>query len=117
MTKKKSRNTASSAKQPSPSPKRGRWPFVVLAIVLVVAAAAAAVLLLQSAKQPATGALTGTSAPAGAGRPQLVVDQEQIDFGSVPVNKMVKASFKLTNAGDTPLTLSVPPVAQVVEGC
>ena len=89
---------------------------MILAIVLV-AAVAAAILLLQSAKQPAIGASTATSAPAGTGRPQLVVDQEQIDFGSVPVNKMVKASFKLTNAGDTPLTLSVPPVAQVVEGC
>ena len=116
MTKKKSQNTASAAKQPSPPPQRSRWPFVILAIVLV-AAVAAAILLLQSAKQPAIGASTATSAPAGTGRPQLVVDQEQIDFGSVPVNKMVKASFKLTNAGDTPLTLSVPPVAQVVEGC
>ena len=110
MTKNKSRNTASSANQPSQPPQGGRWPFVVLAILLVVAAAAA-ILLLQSAKQPTTGALTGTSAPAGAVRPQLVVDQKQIDFGSVPVDKMVKASFKLTNAGDTPLTLSVPPVA------
>lgn len=116
MTKKKSKSTASTAKQPSPPLQRGRWLFVVLTIILVVAAAAA-ILLLQSAKQPATGASTDTSAPAGAGHPQLVVDQEQIDFGSVPVDKMVKASFKLTNAGDTPLTLSVPPVAQVVEGC
>ena len=116
MTKNKSRNTAPSANQPSPPRQGGRWPFVVLAIVVIVAAAAA-ILLLQSAQQPATGASTGSSAPAGAGRPQLVVDQKQIDFGSVPVNKMVKASFKLTNAGDTPLTLSVPPVAHVVEGC
>lgn len=116
MTKKKSQNTTSTAKHPPPPRLRGRWPFVVLAIVMVVAVAAA-VLLLQSAKQPAIGASTDTSAPAGAGRPQLVVDQEQIDFGAVPVNKMVKASFKLTNAGDTPLTLSVPQVAQVVEGC
>ena len=90
MTKKKSQNTASAAKQPSPPPQRSRWPFVILAIVLV-AAVAAAILLLQSAKQPAIGASTATSAPAGTGRPQLVVDQEQIDFGSVPVNKMVKA--------------------------
>ena len=116
MTKKKSQNTASTAKHPPPPRLRGRWPFVVLAIVMVVAVAAA-VLLLQSAKQPATGASTGTSGLPGAGRPQLVVDQEQIDFGSVPVDKMVKASFKLTNAGDEPLTISAPPVAEVVEGC
>lgn len=56
-------------------------------------------------------------APTGAGRPQLVVDRDRIDFGSVPVNQMVEASFKLSNAGDQPLTLSVPPVAKVVEGC
>ena len=116
MTKKKSQNSASTAKHPAPPPQRGRLPFVVLAIVLLVAAAAA-ILLLQSTKQLSTDTPTSSGALAGAGHPQLVVDQEQIDFGSVPVNKMVKASFKLTNAGDTPLTLSVPPVAQVIEGC
>jgi hypothetical protein len=53
----------------------------------------------------------------GAARPQLVVDQDRIDFGAVPVCQMVEASFKLTNAGDQPLTLAVPPVAKVAEGC
>jgi hypothetical protein len=52
-----------------------------------------------------------------AGRPRLVVDQDRIDVGSVPVNQVVKASFTVTNSGDASLTLAVPPVARVVEGC
>lgn len=52
-----------------------------------------------------------------AGSPNLEIDQEHIDFGDVPVNKMVRASFKLSNSGDEPLLISYSPLAQVVEGC
>jgi hypothetical protein len=89
---------------------RNRGPVGALAIGLFLVGVVA-VLLLQSPKPPAPSTATG------AGQPQLVVDQDRIDFGAVPVNQMVKASFKLTNAGNQPLTLTVPPVAKVVEGC
>ena len=52
-----------------------------------------------------------------SGSPRLQVDQELIDFGDVPVGKMVMASFNLSNTGDQPLTFSHPPVPTVVEGC
>lgn len=90
--------------------QRSRLPAVMVASALLVAAVTA-ILLLQSARQP----VADTS--IGAGRPELVVDQERIDFGAVPVDQMVKASFKLSNSGDKPLILSVPALAQVVEGC
>jgi hypothetical protein len=47
----------------------------------------------------------------------LHVDQELIDFGDVPVGRMVTASFNLSNTGDQPLVFSHPPVPTVVEGC
>jgi hypothetical protein len=47
----------------------------------------------------------------------LQVDRELIDFGAVPVGKMVSASFVLSNTGDQTLTLSHPPVPEVLEGC
>jgi hypothetical protein len=51
------------------------------------------------------------------GSPRLHIDQELIDFGEVSVGKMVKASFVLSNTGDEALTISHPPVPQVLEGC
>ncbi len=51
------------------------------------------------------------------GVPNLQVDQTAIDFGDVPINQMVKASFKLSNTGDGALNVVVPNVPEVVEGC
>jgi hypothetical protein len=56
-------------------------------------------------------------AAGAAGTPNLVVDQTAIDFGDVPVNKLVKASFMVSNTGDGPLSLGVPPVPEVLDGC
>ena len=50
------------------------------------------------------------------GGPHLTVDRERIDFGNVPVNKMVRADFQLSNTGDRQLTMNISPV-RVVEGC
>ncbi len=52
-----------------------------------------------------------------AGKPKLAVDQEKIDFGRVPLNKPVKATFKLTDTGDKPLTLNGTPEISVLKGC
>jgi hypothetical protein len=51
------------------------------------------------------------------GTPNLVVDQTTIDFGDVKVNRMVEASFKLSNTGDKAVSLVVPPAPEVIEGC
>lgn len=54
---------------------------------------------------------------AGSGAPRLQLDREQVDFGDQHFNNPVRASFKITNTGDGALTLNVPKVATVVEGC
>jgi hypothetical protein len=51
------------------------------------------------------------------GAPALKVDQEKIDFGDVPLNQTVTATFQLTNVGDETLRFSDKPYIEVVEGC
>ncbi len=86
-------------------------PVFVVGGILVVAVAGLLFARSQStANQPAVPVTV-------QGSPRLQVDQELIDFGQVPVGKMVTASFTLSNAGDQPLVFSHPPVPTVVEGC
>ena len=61
----------------------------------------------QQAAQPAQG-VEG---------PRLAVDQEKIDFGQVPVERMVAATFELRNTGDRPLQILSEPQVTVKEGC
>ncbi len=49
--------------------------------------------------------------------PHLTVDRERIDFGRVPLDKSVRAEFKVTNTGDRPLTLDASAPVQVLQGC
>jgi hypothetical protein len=59
-----------------------------------------------------------TGSPAlVTGQPKLTLDREQINFGKVPLDKPVKAAFKLTNVGDQPLQILNQPVVEVKQGC
>jgi hypothetical protein len=61
---------------------------------------------------------SGTSSPAQVtGQAKLAVDREQIDFGKVPLDKPIKATFVLSNIGDQPLALQGMPVVEVKQGC
>jgi len=61
---------------------------------------------------------SGTSVPAQvSGKPSLAVDREQIDFGKVPLDIPVKATFKLSNVGDQPLQIVGQPLVEVKQGC
>ena len=61
---------------------------------------------------------SASSSPAQAtGQPKLAVDREQIDFGKVPLDIPVKATFKLSNVGDQPLQILNQPVVEVKQGC
>lgn len=92
-------------------PQRNLLPWVLVGGIVVLIAAAIAIFAGQSGPdQPTTPAKV-------TGSPRLEVDNDRIDFGDLPLGKTVKASFKLTNIGDEPLTISVPSVAEVVEGC
>ncbi len=60
---------------------------------------------------------SGAAGPAVLTSPKLVVDRDVIDFGQVPFNKRVQASFKLSNAGGKPLQIVGEPRVEVVKGC
>jgi hypothetical protein len=49
--------------------------------------------------------------------PRLAVNQERVDVGAQPFNKMVRAEFTLTNEGDRPLQLDASSPVRVLEGC
>jgi hypothetical protein len=58
-----------------------------------------------------------SAAASDGGAPKLVVDQEKIDFGDVPMNKTVTATFKIKNEGTGTLVFSAAPYIEVKEGC
>jgi hypothetical protein len=61
---------------------------------------------------------SGAGSPAQVtGQPKLALDREQIDFGKVPLDKTIKATFKLSNVGDQPLQILNQPVVEVKQGC
>jgi hypothetical protein len=65
-----------------------------------------------NSSSPQTG-----GAPLVTGSPKLSVDRDSIDFGKVPLDIPVKATFKLKNVGDQPLTIKGEPRVEVVRGC
>lgn len=63
---------------------------------------------------------SGAAAPAAVrvtGKAKLAVDRDSIDFGRLPLDKPVEATFKLTNDGDKPLTVAGTPQVEAVKGC
>jgi hypothetical protein len=114
VSKSKSRkpNSARANLQRSPAPPGGNQSWLVwVGLAVVGLVAIVAVLAWQTSRSAAPDvASTG-------GAPKLQVDQTSIDFGDVPVNKQVKASFTLRNAGDQALVISHSPTAELLEGC
>jgi hypothetical protein len=55
--------------------------------------------------------------PTFRGGARLAVDQDLIDLGAQPYNRVVEARFQLKNVGDRPLQLPASPPVDVVEGC
>jgi len=51
------------------------------------------------------------------GVPNLVADQQEINFGDVKLGQPVQASFKLTNTGTGTLRFNQEPYIEVREGC
>ncbi len=111
-SKKHKSNSAKANPQRLATPPAGNRSWLVWASLVVVGLLA---IVAGLAGQASRSAAPDTA--SGGGAPNLQIDQTSIDFGDVPVNQMVKASFKLSNAGDGALTISHPPVPEVVEGC
>ena len=85
--------------------------------------ALAGVLLMMIGLLTACAPVPGRE-PAGAGsptkitgQPRLSVGRTQVDFGKVPMDKMVKATFIVTNIGDKPLQIVGEPTIKVAKGC
>lgn len=112
QSKTRESNPAKANPQRSPSPPGGKRSWLVwVGLAVVGLLAVVAVLAWQTGNSAAPD-----TADAG-GTPKLQVDQTSIDFGDVPVNKRVKASFTLRNAGDQSLVISHSPTAELLEGC
>lgn len=93
-------------------PKRNSLPYVLAGGALLVIVIG--VVLLANLGRGSSG----SASPAQvAGRPSLAVDRQQIDFGKVPLDIPVKASFRLSNVGDQPLQILNQPVVEVKQGC
>lgn len=96
----------------SPPARRTPWPmFVGGAAVLLL------VLGIVLVMRPSAPAANTTNATPAADAPRLVVDRQQIDFGQVPLDIPVKATFQLSNAGGQPLQIVSQPVVEVRQGC
>lgn len=95
----------------APAPRRTPWPLFVGAAALVLIIFGVVVLMRPE------GETASPSSPQTAGVPQLTVDRELIDFGEVPVEKVVKVTFLLQNTGGETLNILNQPQVRVVEGC
>ena len=108
----KANQVPQSRKVKTSPPKRSRLPLYVAGGALL--AIVIGVVLLSSLG----GGASGTGSPAQvSGQPKLAVDREQIDFGKVPLDVPVKATFKLSNIGEQPLQIVNQPVVEVKQGC
>jgi hypothetical protein len=87
-------------------------PFYAMFSVLIVMVG------LLAACESAGQAPSANNAPTKVtGQPRLSVDRTQVDFGKVPMDKMVKATFIVTNVGDKPLQIIGEPTVKVAKGC
>jgi len=98
--------------RPVPSARASRRPLILAGGALLVILFGA--LLLQRSGTRPEVRRTPTLV---AGQPRLVVDRETIDFGNVPINRPVRAVFRLSNAGDKPLRITGEPLVEVRAGC
>lgn len=92
--------------------RRSALPLIVAtgALLLIVLG----LVLLARPGGPAANIAGPTSA---VNAPRLAVDRTLIDFGKVPLDVPVKATFKLSNVGDRPLSILNQPVVEVKQGC
>lgn len=81
-------------------------PFVIIGLLVV---AGVSLILYENSQGP--------SVVQGTRGPRLQIDRDQVDFGDQHFNTTVRATFKITNGGDSALVLNVPKLASVVEGC
>jgi hypothetical protein len=97
----------------TPPPQRNRLPLYLAAGGALLIIIVGVVWLMTNGRGS-----SGTGSPSQvAGRPALAVDQQKIDFGKVPLDIPIKATFQLSNVGDQTLQILNQPVVEVKQGC
>lgn len=112
MPGKTNRLSKGGATKMARSPMRSRLPFYLAGGALLLIVAGAIWLVTNGLASSRSGSTIQT-----AGRPAVAIDRESIDFGKVPLDVPVKATFELSNIGDQPLQILNQPVVEVKQGC
>ncbi len=99
----------------APPARRSVLPLVAAAAALLLVVLGLVLLVRPGAPAAPTAGPVGPTLAANA--PRLAVDRTLIDFGKVPLDVPVKATFKLSNVGDRPLQILNQPVVEVKAGC
>jgi hypothetical protein len=94
------------------SSQRKVLPFFAIGVAVLVI-----VLGLVFLRRPGEPTSTSDLPTLATNMPRLAVDQKQMDFGKVPLDIPLKATFKLSNVGDQPLQILNQPVVEVKQGC
>lgn len=102
MSKKPKAHSSARATRPS-------WFIPVVAVIALVVIVGAVLLLSRGNQSTVTADVTG--------KPNLVVDKTEIDFGDVRFEKPVTAVFTLINTGDKPLQILQEPRLELLQGC
>jgi hypothetical protein len=84
--------------------------LIPLAAGAILLALVVGYLVFPSLANPSQGA-------KGANGGHFQANTEKIDLGDQPLGQTVHASFDIQNTGDGTLTLTVPQIASVLEGC
>lgn len=90
--------------------RRWRWGRALLL--------AASLALLTACGAPG-GTPTPAPQPPSASQvgPRIKFEQEAVDFGRQPYDRVVEQTFRFRNEGDAPLVIQPLVVVRVVEGC
>jgi len=110
------RNVSRRASRHATAQRRRGVRFAVLGVLTIAAAVAVAVFVLNGSSTSNRVGATTWSTSSYTGGPRLAVDRTLIDQGSVAYNHEVRATYRLKNVGDQPLTLQQPTV-EIAEGC
>ena len=78
------------------------WPLVALGGVLLIVAAIL---------------FANRSGGDSGGTPSIIVEQKQIDYGTVKLGENRSFAIKVTNSGSGTLRFKEDPYIEVVEGC
>ena len=100
------------SKSRTPELRRPRALSLLIAGVSIASLVIVAMIATLGDESSPSEALVDTS-----GTPVILIDSDYMDFGDVPFNQMVEASFEVTNSGDATLLFAEAPFVELKDGC